>query len=90
MEAEEVIICRCEDVTLKEILKVIAEGGTTVNEVKRLSRAGMGLCQGKICCRLISQVIAARTGRALARIEPPTSRPPVRPIPIGVIADLTD
>lgn len=88
METETVIICRCEEVTQKEILEVLQAGGATVNEVKRLSRAGMGLCQGKICCRLVSQIVAARTGRPIAEIEPPTARPPVRPIPMGVMAEL--
>lgn len=90
MDTLQVIICRCEEVTVKEVLKVINEGGTTVNEVKRLSRAGMGLCQGRICCRLVSQIISERTGRPLAQIEPTTFRPPVRPIPMGTMADLQE
>ena len=90
MHTPDVIICRCEEVTSRQILNVIEEGGITVDEVKRLTRAGMGLCQGKICCRLVSGIITARTGRPPARIPPVKARPPVRPIPISVMADLAE
>lgn len=83
---DEVIICRCEEVSLKEILEAIAEGARTVNEVKMRTRAGMGLCQGKTCRRLVSQILAQQTGQPLGEILPATFRPPVRPIPIGVLA----
>ena len=43
---EELIICRCQEVTEKEILEAIADGATTVDGVKRRTRACMGLCQG--------------------------------------------
>lgn len=86
METEGLIICRCEEVTQREILEVLQAGGATVNEVKRLSRAGMGLCQGKICCRLVSRIVASHTGRPIAEVEQLTARPPVRPIPMGVLA----
>lgn len=83
---DQVIICRCEEVSLKEILEAIAEGARTVNEVKMRTRAGMGLCQGKTCRRLVSQILAQQTGQPLGEILPATFRPPVRPIPIGVLA----
>ncbi|MGB9881081.1 MAG: (2Fe-2S)-binding protein [Anaerolineae bacterium] len=87
---DEVIICRCEEVSLKEILEAIAEGARTVNEVKMRTRAGMGLCQGKTCRRLVSQILAQQTGQPLGEILPATFRPPVRPIPIGVLATSDD
>lgn len=40
-----IIVCRCEDVTLGEIRKAIREGATTLDEVKRITRAGMGPCK---------------------------------------------
>nr|MBC7243834.1 (2Fe-2S)-binding protein [Chloroflexota bacterium] len=83
---DEVIICRCEEVSLKEILEAIAEGARTVNEVKMRTRAGMGLCQGKTCRRLVSQILAQQTGQPMGEIMPATFRPPVRPVPIGVLA----
>ena len=42
----DIIICRCQEVTRQEILDAIEQGATTVDGVKRRTRAGMGLCQG--------------------------------------------
>ena len=82
---DDIIICRCQEVTRQEILDAIADGATTVDGVKRRTRAGMGLCQGKTCQRLVAKLIAEQTGKPMAEILPPTSRMPVRPVKIGVI-----
>jgi len=83
---EETIICRCEDVTYGQIIKAIDDGFTTLEEIKRMLRCGMGACQGRTCVRLISQIIAERTGRSLHEITPPTTRPPAMPIELAVLA----
>jgi NAD(P)H-nitrite reductase large subunit len=77
---KDVIICRCEEISLQEIKEAIAEGAVTIEEVKRRTRAGMGLCQGRTCRQLIAKLINEYTGRALKDILPPTFRPPVRPV----------
>ncbi|HQB84187.1 MAG TPA: (2Fe-2S)-binding protein, partial [Candidatus Rifleibacterium sp.] len=43
------IICRCQDVTEDEIIAAIRQGATTIDEIRRLVRAGMGSCQGRTC-----------------------------------------
>ena len=73
------------EVTRQDILDAIADGATTVDGVKRRTRAGMGLCQGKTCERLVAKIIAEETGRPMADILPPKSRIPVRPVKIGII-----
>ena len=80
-----VIICRCQEVTYGEILDAIADGATTVEGVKKRTRAGMGLCQGKTCQRVVQRIIAEQTGISPDKIVPPTFRPPVRPIRMGII-----
>ena len=82
---EDIIICRCQEVTRQDILDAIADGATTVDGVKRRTRAGMVLCQGKTCERLVAKIIAEETGRPMADILPPKSRIPVRPVKIGII-----
>ncbi len=82
---DDVIICRCEEVLRKDIVAAIAEGARTANGVKRRTRAGMGLCQGKTCGRLVRQILAEQTGQPTAEIIPSTFRPPVRAIPLGVL-----
>ncbi|MFR1111920.1 MAG: (2Fe-2S)-binding protein [Blautia sp.] len=87
---EDIIICRCQEVTRQEILDAIADGATTVDGVKRRTRAGMGLCQGKTCERLVQKIIAQETGISIEQIIPQTKRMPVRPVKIGVIGGEKD
>lgn len=82
---KEVYICRCEEVTEKEIEQAIAEGATTIAGIKRRTRAGMGLCQGRTCQRLVSRMLSKV--KDPAEIIPSTSRPPVRAIKIGEIVE---
>jgi NAD(P)H-nitrite reductase large subunit len=81
----DLIICRCEEVTRAEILDAIRNGAASVNAVKRWTRAGMGLCQGKSCSGLVSQILAEELGIQLSEILPATARPPVRPVRLGVL-----
>ncbi|MEA4893123.1 MAG: (2Fe-2S)-binding protein [Peptococcaceae bacterium] len=74
----ETFVCRCEEVTKEEILQAIADGATTVTGVKKRTQAGMGLCQGRTCRRVISQMLSQAGARPAAEVYPPTSRPPVR------------
>lgn len=83
---DQTIICRCEDLTLGEIRQLIAQGFHTIDEIKRISRAGMGQCQGRTCRALIAAEIAKATGVPIGEIEMPTFRPPTKGIKLGVLA----
>ena len=87
MERASQLVCRCEELTRGDIEKAIDEGATTIDGVKRRTRAGMGLCQGKSCERLVARILSEKLGRPLAEFLPATHRAPVRPIQMGVIAD---
>ena len=80
MEETDVIICRCEEIRRSEIIQAIKEGSITINGIKKRTRAGMGLCQGKTCSRTIAQLISKYTGIPLKQILPATFRPPIRTI----------
>ncbi|MDI6870989.1 MAG: (2Fe-2S)-binding protein [Bacillota bacterium] len=79
------VICRCEEVTRQEILEALADGARDLRGVRIRTRAGMGLCQGKTCERLVRQIIAEQTGVNPAELRPATKRPPVRPLEIGLL-----
>ena len=83
---EDVVICRCEDITYGEILEAIAGGLTTTEELKRILRCGMGPCQGRTCMRLIARAIAEQTGQDVGDVRLPAVRPPTRPVEIGILA----
>ncbi len=78
------IICRCEDVSLEELERIIDGGYTELEEIKRLLRCGIGACQGRTCLRLIAQILSQKTGRPMGQLRFPTVRPPIRPVPLAV------
>lgn len=80
-----IIICRCEEVTLGEIKQAIREGARDVTGIKRRTRAGMGLCQGRTCEKLIQQIIKEELGKKVEEIGTSTFRPPVRPVTFGTL-----
>jgi NAD(P)H-nitrite reductase large subunit len=73
---EEICVCRCEEVSRDEILAAIQDGATTVTGIKKRTHAGMGLCQGRTCRRIITQMLS--DSQPIAEILPPTTRAPVR------------
>lgn len=79
----ELIICRCEGITLAQVAAAIAEGADSINEVKQSTRAGMGICQGRTCLLLIQAAVAETTGTDSGALSLPTPRWPVRPVPLG-------
>lgn len=86
-EDTDVIVCRCEEITERDIREAIRTFGlTSVNEVKRITRAGMGLCQGRSCEQLVKRIIAEETGRKLEEIPSGTKRPPIVPVKVETIA----
>ncbi len=77
-----IIVCRCEQVSLKDIEDAINAGYTEIEELKRYLRLGMGPCGGKNCVEIASKILQQRTGKKDTTI--PKKRPPVKPIPFSV------
>ena len=84
---DDLLICRCEEVTKGEIRKAVHEGIFTVEEMRRYLRNGMGLCQGQTCGRLVKGIMAREWKVRPAEIEPATARAPMRPIEMRILAE---
>ncbi|MBG0763470.1 MAG: (2Fe-2S)-binding protein [Tissierellales bacterium] len=84
---ENTIVCRCSDVTLKELRDLIAEGYTDYNEIKRITRIGMGPCQGKTCTQIVLRELSQATGKPVAEIKNQNNRPPVVGVKLKLIAE---
>jgi hydrogen cyanide synthase HcnB len=87
LATDDTIICRCEEVSGAEVRVAIQEGARRVAEVRALTRAGMGLCQGRFCVPTLMGLLG-RWGGVPAEVAgrlPP--RLPARPVPIPVLAD---
>jgi NAD(P)H-nitrite reductase large subunit len=84
--ADDPIVCRCEEIRRSEIRTAVRAGARNLDEVKRRTRAGMGLCQGRICARIVARIIAEETGADVADIPPASKRQPVIPVSLRVLA----
>jgi len=86
----ETIICRCEEVSVGDIHSACddlgAENGRTA---KLFSRAGMGLCQGRVCGRNVSEIVANHTHQNVQDFEriAASTRPLAGPISLGELGD---
>ncbi|MCD6329994.1 MAG: FAD-dependent oxidoreductase [Candidatus Cloacimonetes bacterium] len=80
-----VIVCRCERVTAGEIRKWIRKGITDMNQLKQLTRAGMGACGGKTCESLILRMYKEE-GYSLKDIKYNTRRPLYIEVPLEILS----
>jgi len=79
-------ICRCESVRLDQLRQAIRYSKvSTVNQLKKLTRAGMGPCQGRTCARALERVLELEANIPVGT-EPYRSRPPVRNISVESLA----
>ncbi|MDD6428235.1 MAG: (2Fe-2S)-binding protein [Lachnospiraceae bacterium] len=84
---DDMIVCRCEEVTAGEIREAVRDGAKDVVGVKRRTRAGMGLCQGRTCEKLVMAIIARELSKRPDQVGTSSARPPVRPVTFGELAD---
>ena len=83
-------ICRCEEVKLSEISESVSELGAEDSRTAKLfTRAGMGLCQGRICSRNVSEIVAGLTHCVVTNEEriASSNRPIATPISLGQLGD---
>lgn len=80
------LVCRCEAVAAEGVEEAIRDGARSLHEVKIYTRAGMGLCQGRVCGPLVAALLAERAGVPPDSVLPGSVRPPVKPIRLGSLA----
>ena len=84
---DEAIICRCERISAGEIRKWIQKGVTDINQLKAITRAGMGACGAKTCETLIEQLFREE-GIPLEKVVKGTKRPLFMEVPLGTFAGI--
>lgn len=64
------VICRCETVTEGEIVEAIRRpcGATSLDGIKRRTRAGMGRCQSGFCSPKVVEILARELGKDIGDI----------------------
>jgi len=84
------VVCRCEEVTAGEIRDACRDLGIDdARGAKLMTRAGMGLCQGRMCGRAVADLVVASTGRPTAPLSAARDayRQPAMPVPLSVLAE---
>lgn len=80
------IICKCEEINVAEIEQAIQSGAHTFDDIKRLTRCGMGPCQAKVCSNLVRQVLSESLHKPMGEISLPRMRMPLKPTRIATLA----
>ncbi|WP_317302470.1 (2Fe-2S)-binding protein [Acidaminococcus timonensis] len=83
---DDLIICRCEEVTKGDIRRAVHDGIFTMTEMRRYLRSGMGLCQGQTCAKLVKGIMAREMKVSPTELDPATSRAPMRPLEMKIFA----
>jgi sarcosine oxidase subunit alpha len=82
---DDAIICRCERITAGEIKKAIRSGVRDMNQLKALTRAGMGACGSKTCRPMIWRIFKEE-GIDLGTVTDRVDRPLFVEVPVGILA----
>ena len=86
LAGSDTVVCRCESISLHSIEQSFTDGAVTAGASKRLTRAGMGRCQGRYCSTSVAAIAAGSTGIPQDDFSGFAPQAPVRPIEIAKIA----
>jgi len=86
--SDDTLLCRCEDVSIAAVREAVLHGCHDPNQVKAVTRCGMGPCQGRQCGLPLIQTVARLTNREPREVLPHRARPPLKPVTLGQMAAL--
>lgn len=84
--ADDVVVCRCEEVTAGAIREYVDLGCVGPNQTKSFGRCGMGPCQGRMCGLTVTEIIADKRAVPHADVGYYRIRPPIKPITLAELA----
>ena len=80
------LVCRCEEVTARQVRDAVRAGATDVDALEVATRCGMGPCQGRFCALTACEIVADERGVSPADVGHPRVRFPVRPVTLAETA----
>ncbi|PFU41959.1 pyridine nucleotide-disulfide oxidoreductase [Bacillus cereus] len=84
---ENLIVCRCEEVTYGQLQSTIAEYNCSARELKLRTRAGMGFCGGRTCRMTIERMVENANPNISQNEIPLKYQPPVRAVTFGAVGE---
>lgn len=83
---DDAMICLCERVSVGQVRTLVKSGITDLNQIKAITRAGMGPCGAKTCETLIKGVLREE-GIPTTDVVPNTKRPVFIEVPLDIFPD---
>lgn len=85
--SDEVTLCRCESISHGEFQRQLRQNPhmTSADAAKLLTRAGMGMCQGRLCGDNVARTLARERGLTVAEVGPFQAQAPVKPLRLDVL-----
>lgn len=87
LPSDDTIVCRCEELSAGTLRQAIRDGARDMNLLRGVTRCGMGHCQGRHCAVTLARLLEEQ-GIQPRFNAPFRARPPLRPIPLGALANL--
>jgi len=85
---DDTIVCRCEEITAERLRARARDWRYDLQGVKGALRTGMGHCQGRICGRLMANLLADVLATDEAGLGMFSVRPPLKTVPVGALAGI--
>jgi glycine/D-amino acid oxidase-like deaminating enzyme len=82
----ETIACRCEEISMGQLRDAIGQGFDSLGSLKRMTRLGMGRCQGRYCACTATKLLYETTGRLREPEQLFAPRLPAKPVPAACMA----
>jgi thioredoxin reductase/bacterioferritin-associated ferredoxin len=83
---DDAVICRCEEVTARQVVDAVAAGCPGPNQLKAFLRCGAGPCQGRMCSLSVTEIMARERKLQPAEVGSLRGRFPARPLTLGELA----
>ena len=85
LATDDTVICRCEEVTLRQLKAALADRTIQVTDFKRMTRMGMGSCEGRMCGPSTIEMIRHRLNASAEDVGCLKPRPSIKPVALGVL-----
>ena len=81
------MVCRCENVKLDSVEDAYSSGIIESGAVKRMTRAGMGGCQGRYCSAVLAELGARKLGCLPDERSGFAPAPPFKPLLLSALSE---
>ncbi len=82
---DDAVVCRCEQVTMKEVKEAVAAGYNESGSLKTAVRCAMGNCQGRTCGPMVFDIMNTLSDSPHPHPGTFSARPPLKPVTLEAL-----